>query len=83
MASARVNRTSLKRRMIREGVLAFRRASCGIDSWCDQPLSLELDHINGDARDYRIGTLRLLCPNCYGRTETYSDRNLVRPRAAR
>ena len=78
MAAPRVNRTSLKRRMIREGVLASTCAFCGINKWRGEPLSLELDHINGDALDYRFENLRLLCPNCHSQTETYSGRKARR-----
>jgi 5-methylcytosine-specific restriction endonuclease McrA len=70
-----VNRTNLKRRMIREGLVVSRCAFCGIGAWRGQPLSLELDHINGDPHDYRIDNLRLLCPNCHSQTETFSGRN--------
>ena len=70
-----VNRTNLKRRMIREGVIAPTCAFCGIAAWRDKPLSLELDHINGDPRDYRIQNVRLLCPNCHSQTETFSGRS--------
>jgi len=32
--------------------------------YCGKPLSLNLDHINGDLKDDRFANLRLLCPNC-------------------
>jgi hypothetical protein len=49
--------------------------TCGIDSWCDKPIVLELDHINGDNRDHRLENIRLLCPNCHSQTPTWRGRN--------
>ena len=56
---------SLKSRLIREKQLEYKCAICGINSWLNQPLALQLDHINGINNDHRIENLRLLCPNCH------------------
>lgn len=49
---------------------------------CDQepfhnglPLSLQLDHIDGDPHNNRWDNLRLLCPNCHTQTDTYGFKN--------
>lgn len=67
--------SGLKRRLISEGLLEYRCSECGLDSWRNQPLSLQLDHINGDHRDHRLSNLRLLCPNCHSQTDTYAGRS--------
>ena len=47
-------------------------ASCGSGKvWNGKPLTLHLDHVNGDTTDNRVENLRFLCPNCHSQTPTY------------
>lgn len=70
------NRNKLKWRLINEGCLKYECVICGnIGLWNNNPLILQLDHINGIHDDNRIENLRLLCPNCHSQTETFSGKN--------
>lgn len=68
----------IKERLVQEGVLAWRCAVCGLDTWRSRPLVLQLDHINGDRRDNRRENLRFLCPNCHSQTDTFAGKNVGR-----
>ena len=66
----------LKKRLIREEILADVCAECGLGSgWREKPLVLVLDHINGIHSDNRLTNLRVLCPNCDSQSSTFGGRN--------
>ncbi len=68
-----------KQRLIDEGLLEDRCAGCGIGSeWNGQPIVLQLDHKNGNSRDWLLENLQILCPNCHSQTDTYAGRNKQR-----
>jgi hypothetical protein len=71
-----VSSSNLKRRLLREGVLEYLCSKCGITTWNEEPIILQLDHINGDNLDHRKENLRLLCPNCHSQTQTFAGRNI-------
>jgi len=48
---------------------------CYVKDWNKQPLSLHVDHIDGNSDDNTPNNIRLLCPNCHSQTETFSGRN--------
>lgn len=65
----------LKQRLISDKFLDRQCSNCGLDTWLNKPIPLELDHINGNPKDNDFNNLRLLCPNCHALTDTYRGRN--------
>lgn len=70
------NRTSLKKRLLKENLLKNECYICGLkDTWNNKPINLRIDHINGISNDNRLENLRILCPNCDSQLDTFSGRN--------
>lgn len=66
----------LRIRLISEGVKEHKCENCGIETWMENPISLELDHIDGNRTNHRLENLRILCPNCHSQTSTYRGKNV-------
>lgn len=57
---------------------------CGISNvWNNKPLTLHLDHINGDSDNNFPINLRLLCPNCHSQTDTFAGKKKIRKQTKR
>ena len=76
--SSYANISRLKQRLVNEGKMEYKCQKCGISEWLGNPLTLQLDHINGVNNDHRLTNLRFLCPNCHSQTDTYAGKNMGR-----
>lgn len=64
------------RRALQEAGVPYRCGGCKIGgTWEGEPLTLHVDHLNGDWCDNRINNLRFLCPNCHSQTENFAGKN--------
>jgi hypothetical protein len=80
--AGRTNRTQLHRALNEIG-LPYVCRSCGnAGEWLGQPITLQIDHVNGDWRDNRRENLRYLCPNCHSLTDTWCRQKGRPPLAA-
>lgn len=50
-------------------------AECGISSWNNKPLTLDLEHKDGNSDNNLEDNLCCLCPNCHSQTPTYKAKN--------
>ena len=48
---------------------------CGLSHWLDVPITLELEHKDGNTGNNTRDNLEALCPNCHSVTETWRGRN--------
>ncbi|MCF4138531.1 HNH endonuclease [Streptomyces sp. Tue 6430] len=72
--AGRTNRDRLHRALAELGV-PYACAECGNPGeWRGRPITLQIDHVNGNWRDNRRENLRYLCPNCHSLTGTWCRR---------
>lgn len=66
----------LKNRLIKEGLKENKCECCGIVSWNNKSLNMQLDHIDGNRFNHRLENLKILCPNCHAQTDTFRAKNI-------
>jgi len=63
---------AIKKRLVKE--LGHRCTKCKNETWLDEPITLELEHIDGNNRNNSRENVTLLCPNCHSQTKTWRNR---------
>lgn len=62
----------LKKRLLDEKIFEYRCQSCLMATWYDQPIPLELHHIDKNHENNNLSNLQILCPICH----YFADRNI-------
>jgi hypothetical protein len=70
----RVHDRDTLRKVLTE-VRGYRCECCNISNYNNKPITLQVDHMDGNAGNDNPTNLRLLCPNCHSQTDTFSGRN--------
>lgn len=62
----------LRKRLVTENKMENKCVDCGnTGTWNNKPITLQLDHVNGDHNDNRLENLQIRCPNCHSQTDTF------------
>lgn len=64
-------------------VNGYRCERCNISEYNGEPITLQVDHIDGSADNNMPSNLRLLCPNCHSQQPNWGARNKGKGRKAR
>lgn len=62
-----------------EAIVALRGhkcEKCQQETWLNNPIPLEVHHLDGDKLNNTLANLQLLCPNCHVFTDNYRGRNI-------
>lgn len=70
------SQATLRRWYIKGNYSSYECSICGQEPvWQGKPLTLILDHINGENHDDRLENLRWVCPNCNQQLDTTAGKN--------
>jgi len=61
----------------------YRCKICNIRDWRGAPITLQVDHEDGNAGNNFLDNLRLICPNCHSQSITFGGRNKGNGRGSR
>lgn len=73
--SSDIQTNKVKKKILDEGIKGYKCESCELSTWLNQPIPLELHHIDGNRTNNRIENYQLLCPNCHAFTNSYRGKN--------
>ena len=70
--------TTLRDKLVREGIKEYKCEKCGISEWNGEQISLQIHHINGDNTDNRMENIMFLCPNCHSQTDSFCGKKNIK-----
>ena len=63
-------------KLLDEGLKEYKCECCGLTTWLNQPIPLELHHKDGNRYNNVLENFELLCPNCHAFTDSYRGKNV-------
>jgi hypothetical protein len=92
VAGRKFHNVSLKHRLIHDLGWPYQCSKCknahftlcdGVVMWMNEPVTLQLEHKNGNPTDNQIENLEFLCALCHSQSSTYGGKNTRHARAKR
>ena len=79
VANSKYGGHTARRAVVRGNLVEYVCAICRRGpEWMGKPMTLRLDHIDGNNRNHQLANLRFVCPNCDSQLSTYCGRNVRR-----
>jgi hypothetical protein len=72
----RINSHSLKLKLFSHGLKEKCCENCGLHTWQDKQIPLELHHVDGNSENNNLENILILCPNCHALTPNYRGKNI-------
>lgn len=69
-----INKSSIRSILLKER--PHKCEKCGLETWLDKPITLEVHHIDGNVQHNTRDNLLLLCPNCHSQTDNWRHKNV-------
>ena len=76
--SVDIQSNKVRIKLLKEGYKEHRCEHCGLTTWLNQPIPLELHHKDGNHKNNSLDNYELLCPNCHAFTDSYRGKNVSR-----
>ena len=67
----------LRQRMLSEGYKKHMCERCGLHTWQNEDIPLELHHVDGNRENNSLENIQFLCPNCHALTDNYRARKIL------
>jgi len=64
----------LRLRLLKDKIFEHKCYLCNNSTWQNQPIPLELHHLNGNHLDNNLKNLTLICPNCHSFTPNHKSK---------
>lgn len=71
-----VNKRTIREILLKERPYKCER--CGISTWLNEEIILQVHHIDGNSSHNTRDNLMLLCPNCHSQTDNWCHKNVNR-----
>ena len=76
--SKSIQTNKIRKKILEEGIKEHRCENCGLTTWLDKPIPLEVHHKDGNKHNNVLENFQLLCPNCHAFTDSYRGKNIQR-----